>query len=183
MYGCPYRYRYLLFLTGKWFLAGIGWDGLGWWGRLLGGLGMTVFFQGWGANRLRNAHLVVGVLGLVIFLLTGQYMHWWHGHLLGMSDRPRLLFRSAHIYLLWSSLLNTLLGLYFRPYEVRWCRMLQGLGSLVILAGPPLLLGSFFVEPWLLELTRPFARPAIYTAFGGTLAHLVAGIGELRRDG
>jgi hypothetical protein len=30
MYGCPYRYRYLLFLTKKWFLAEIWGDGLGW---------------------------------------------------------------------------------------------------------------------------------------------------------
>jgi hypothetical protein len=129
-------------------------------------------------NTLRNAHFIVGIVSLIVFLATGQYMHWWHGHLYGMENTPRLLFRSAHIYLLWSGLLNTVLGLYFQSCEIRWCRMLQQLGSIAILLSPPLLLAAFFLEPWLSELVRPYARPAIYIAFGGTLAHLVATIGD-----
>jgi hypothetical protein len=129
-------------------------------------------------NRLRNIHFTVGAISLIVFIATGQYMHWWHSHLHGMDNAPRLLFRSAHIYLLWSGLLNTILGLYFQPCEVRWCRTLQQLGSIAILLSPPLLLSAFFIEPWLSELARPYARPAIYIAFGGTLAHLIATMGD-----
>jgi hypothetical protein len=129
-------------------------------------------------NRLRHTHFIVGTIALIMFLLTGQYMHWWHGHLQGMNDTPRLLFRSAHIYLLWAGLLNVVLGLYLQPCEVRWCRVLQQLGSVAILLSPVLLLSAFFIEPWLAQLVRPYARPAIYIAFGGTLAHIVATIGN-----
>ena len=62
---------------------------------------------------LRRIHLVVGLAGVVLFLGTGQYMDRVHDHLRGMEDVRRMLFRSAHIYLLWSSLLNLALGLYF----------------------------------------------------------------------
>jgi hypothetical protein len=129
-------------------------------------------------DRFRTLHLVVGTIALVVFLATGQYMHWWHGHLRGMENGPRLLFRSAHIYLLWSGLLNTVLGLYLQVSGVRWCRFLQRLGSVAILMGPPLLVASFLAEPWLTGLVRPYARPAIYVAFGGVLAHLAAAAGE-----
>jgi hypothetical protein len=129
-------------------------------------------------SKLRNAHFIVGTIALAIFLATGQYMYWWHGHLRGMDNTPRLLFRSAHIYLLWSALLNTILGLYIQPCEVKWCRSLQWVGSLAILIGPPLLLLAFFFESWLSGLVRPYAQPAIYVAFGGTLIHVLATIGE-----
>jgi hypothetical protein len=130
---------------------------------------------------MRQIHFLIGIISLVIFLATGQYMHWWHGHLHGMANAPRLLFRSAHIYLLWSGLLNTILGLYLQPCEVRWCRTLQQVGSVAILISPLLLTTAFFVEPWLSALTRPYARPAIYIAFGGTLAHIIASIGDNRQ--
>jgi hypothetical protein len=129
-------------------------------------------------NRLLNPHLLVGIIGVVVFLLTGQYMHWWHNHLYGMANTPRLLFRSTHIYLLWSSLLNMAIGLYIRQCTVKWCQNLQRVGSFAILLGPPLLIAAFFIEPWLLELVRPYARPAIYIAFGGTIAHAIAVIGD-----
>jgi hypothetical protein len=128
-------------------------------------------------NRLLNPHLLVGIIGVVAFLLTGQYMHWCHNHLDGMANTPRLLFRSTHIYLLWSSLLNTIVGLYIRQCAVKWCRTLQRLGSFAILLGPPLI-AAFFIEPWLSELVRPYARPAIYIAFGGKIAHGIAVIGD-----
>ena len=51
---------------------------------------------------MRRFHLGAGLLGVLAFLATGQY----HEHLRGMDDAQRLLFRSAHIYLLLASLLN-----------------------------------------------------------------------------
>ena len=128
-------------------------------------------------SLLRSLHLWVGIATLIVFLLTGQYMHWGYDHLYGMADRPRMMFRSAHIYLLWSGLLNTMLGLYFEVHARTWAKVLQFIGSLAILLGPPLLVMAFVSEPWLTDLVRPYARPAIYIAFGGTILHILAGIG------
>jgi DMSO reductase anchor subunit len=127
--------------------------------------------------KLRQVHLWMGLVALVVFLATGQYMDRWHDHLRTMEVTPRMLFRSNHIYLMWSGLLNLLLGLYFQPCRSRWMMWLQSLGSILILAGPLLLTWAFFSEAWLpVGLLRPYAKPAIYIAFGGTLVHGVAAL-------
>ena len=72
--------------------------------------------------------------------------------------------------------------LYLEVLAKTWAKILQLLGSLAILLGPPLLVMAFVSEPWLTDLVRPYARPAIYIAFGGTVLHIVAGIGKKASD-
>ncbi len=126
---------------------------------------------------MRRLHLVVGLVGVVAFLLTGQYMDRAHDHLHGMDPTPRLLFRSTHIYLLLASLINFALGLYLSPTS-GWRVWLRHAGSLLVLIAPPLLLIGFFVEPWLTELARPFSRPALYGALAGMILHAVSAGGR-----
>jgi hypothetical protein len=121
--------------------------------------------------RLRTIHLSIGALAVVAFLLTGQYMHSVHDHLQGMPDGPRLFYRSSHIYLLWSSLLNMSLGCYLIRPQQRLLRHAQSVASLAILLGPFLLCTSFFVELHNPGLLRPAGQLAIFLAFGGVLAH------------
>jgi drug/metabolite transporter (DMT)-like permease len=123
---------------------------------------------------MRKVHAVVGVAMLIAFLGTGQYMDRVHGHLAGMSDARRMLFRSDHIYLLLTAVLNLALGLYLTPREPRRARAVQLLGSIAIVIAPFLFLIAFFTEPWMTHLARPWTRPAIYAVFGGGLAHLLA---------
>ena len=123
---------------------------------------------------MKRLHLVVGAIALVAFVLTGQYMDRAHAHLRGMPDAPRLLFRSAHIYLLFAALVNLLLGTYLRPAASRYARALQLAGSAALLATPVMFGAAFFVEPWLDGLVRPWARPAIYLSLAGVLAHVLA---------
>ncbi|HKA42184.1 MAG TPA: hypothetical protein VKF40_09370 [Burkholderiales bacterium] len=124
--------------------------------------------------RLRTLHLVVGVAGLIVFAATGQYMRLVHAGLQGMPDGPRLFFRSAHIYLLWSSLLNFVLGCYFDRVRHGALRHVQSLGSLVILAGPFMLCASFFVEQYNPGLLRPIGQLAVFLSFGGALLHAIS---------
>lgn len=115
--------------------------------------------------------MLAGALGLLLFLLTGLYMHLVHGHLHGMADAPRLLYRSAHIYLLWSSLLNLLLGCYLVRTKHVHLAWLQRLGSGLIMMAPVLLCAGFFCEPAMPELARPFSRAAIYLTALGVVMH------------
>ncbi len=128
-------------------------------------------------RTVRRIHLALGLVGLVAFVATGQVMDLRHGHLRGLADGPRLLFRSAHIYLLFSALVNLLLGVYLTPAPTRARRALQAGGSLLVAVGPPLLLWAFFREPWLAGLARPFSRPAIYASLAGVLLHVVGRAG------
>jgi hypothetical protein len=128
-------------------------------------------------TALRRLHLIVGLAALIGFLLTGQYMDLRHAHLVGMADAPRMLHRSAHIYLLLAALLNLALGLYLRLESVPWRRGLQVAGSVLILATPFLFAIAFFREPWLADLVRPWARPGIYLSLAGGLMHLASRAG------
>lgn len=124
---------------------------------------------------IRNLHLALGVAGVVAFLVTGQYMDRRLDHLRGMSDGPRLLHRSAHIYLLFSALLNLVLGLYWAPSPRVLGRRLQIVGCVLIAVGPALFVLAFLREPWMASETwpiRPYARPAIYASLVGVLLQL-----------
>ena len=134
-------------------------------------------------RKLRITHAVVGVLSLAAFVLTGQYMHHLHDHLRGMPDGPRMLYRSAHIYLLLGGLLNMSLGAYTKPLQERIGRAFQVVGSLAVFAAPVLFLASFLAESESHDLHRPIARAAIYSSLGGIASHfLAASIFSGRRD-
>ena len=127
-------------------------------------------------SLLRRLHLLLGIAGIVAFLATGQYMDRWHEHLRGYDDTTRMLYRSTHIYILLAAATNAMTGLYLRPAGARWRRGLQLIGSLALLAGPPLFLAGFCTEPYLSGLARPYSRPAIYLALGGVAFHLIAAL-------
>ncbi len=115
---------------------------------------------------LRKMHLVIGIAGLMVFVLQGQYMDLVHDHLAGMADGPRMLYRSSHIYLLLVSLLNVALGVYLNQDNDVIHRWIQALVSTVVLLAPIGLLAGFFLEPRLEEFARPYTRPALYALFG-----------------
>lgn len=123
-------------------------------------------------THLGRIHLVIGLLALLAFVLTGQYMDRWHAHLDGMPDGPRLMYRSAHIYVLYGALINLALGAYMQPSMRQPARGLQWIGSLILLAVPLLLLVSFLVESANDPLRRPIAVAGIYLSLLGVALHV-----------
>ena len=123
---------------------------------------------------IRRLHWIVGAAGIVAFLLTGQYMDRWLGHLAGMADLPRMLYRSAHIYLLFAALLNLVLGLYADDHARGWRRGVTRFGSVLILIAPALILIGFEREASRTDFERPFVGFAIYGCFAGVLLHAIA---------
>jgi hypothetical protein len=132
---------------------------------------------------MKQLHLVIGVIGIVAFLGTGISMRLHQPGLEEMDGGTRMLYRSRHIYLLLSSLLNLALGIYYRASGRTWRRLLQSLGSCLIVAAPPLLLAAFVREPHGSDLSQPltFTPPAIVGVLAGTLLHAVGGAGPGRR--
>jgi hypothetical protein len=125
---------------------------------------------------MRRLHLAIGFGGVVAFLMTGQYMDRWLGHLAGMADLPRMLYRSAHIYLLFAALLNVLLGLHVEDHSHGWRRGAARLGSVLILIAPLMILIGFYREAARTDFERPFVGYAIYGCFAGVLLHAMARI-------
>jgi hypothetical protein len=111
----------------------------------------------------RYCHLFIGGLGLALFLLQGQYM----ARVLAVSDLPdaaRMMYRSAHIYLLMASVANIVAGYFMAPTAV--VRPLQRLIGIVLLLSPFLFIWSFFTEATAASLDRPVARMGLYLLFG-----------------
>ena len=76
---------------------------------------------------MKRLHLIIGITVIVIFILTGQYLEYVHNRIL--PDGTRMLYRSRHIYLLLSGLLNLILGIYFVPQPRGWRRTVQIAGT------------------------------------------------------
>ena len=127
---------------------------------------------------MKRFHVIFGVIVLVAFLLTGQYMDRYHKHLAYMADGPRLLYRTRHIFILMTGLIHLGIGAYFssRPGFVR--RALQVSGSLLITIAAVLFVVGFFREPKLEGLYAPLSKAGVIMVAVGTLLHLFSGVGK-----
>ena len=129
---------------------------------------------------MKRFHLIFGVIIVIVFLLTGQYMDRYHQHLMYMTDGPRMLYRTRHIFILMSGLLHLGIGAYFsyRSGSVR--RVLQIIGSVLITVAPVLFTIAFFYEPHLDDLNTPLSLSGTISISAGTLLHLFSGVGKRR---
>jgi hypothetical protein len=123
-------------------------------------------------SLLKPLHLAIGLIGLVAFVLTGQYMGMFLNGLSDMPDGPRLLYRTSHLYLMWSSLVNLLVGFYFVAAASKGARIAQALASTLLLLGPPLMLAGFFLESPANDLDRMFCGWGNYFALAGVILHI-----------
>ena len=101
---------------------------------------------------MKRIHFVFGLVLVLVFLLTGQYMEYVHNRTL--PDGVRVLYRSRHIYLLLNALINIALGLYVQYAPSGWRRSLEIIGSVLIIVAPAFLLAGFFMNR-LEELITP----------------------------
>ena len=126
---------------------------------------------------MKRFHLIFGLLAVFAFLLTGKYMDHYLGHLRGMPDGPRMLYRTRHIFILLAGLLNLGIGTYFRPRELQERRIMQMLGSVFIVMATVLFVVGFFYEPKFTDLETPLSHWGMYAIFAGTFLHLLSGLG------
>lgn len=128
---------------------------------------------------MKTFHLVFGLLVVITFVLSGQYMDRYLAHLEFTPDLPRMLYRSRHIYILLAGLLNLGLGAYVNLAAERWRLALQLLGSFLITIATVLFVVAFMLEPARGSLHTPYSGRAMYLILDGTLLHV---IGSLRRS-
>lgn len=125
---------------------------------------------------MKKAHLIFGLAVVIVFLLTGQYMDKHFNHLVGMADAPRLLYRTRHIFILLSGLLNLGIGAYFTYRIETWQRAIQLLGSFLIFAASVLFVIAFFYEPSRGDLRTPLSHDGMYAIAAGALLHVISGL-------
>ncbi len=118
----------------------------------------------------RNLHLLIGGVGLVLFALQGQYMARFLG-VETLPDAARMMYRSAHIYLLLACVANISAGYFMTPVATV-SRMQRFIGILLLLT-PALFIWSFFVESTIATLDRPIAKMGLYLLFGAAVLLLL----------
>lgn len=130
---------------------------------------------------MKRFHLIFGVVVVIVFLLTGQYMDKYLNHLDGMPDGPRMLYRTRHIFILLAGLVNLAIGAYFQIRSLQGRRVMQQLGSGFIVLATALFVAAFFYEPNLTSLHTPLSHWGMYCIFAGTFLHVLSGIGPRGR--
>jgi len=125
---------------------------------------------------MRRLHLAAGVLAVVAFLITGQFMRHHIPPMVTMSDSARLMYRSRHIYILAGGLVNLVLGVYWQRQAVGWRRLFQSTGSAFLVASPVLLVLAFVIEPGRgFQEEMRWSAAGLYALFAGSMVHLVCG--------
>jgi len=121
---------------------------------------------------MAKAHLIFGILVFVVFLITGRFMRADFPDKEIIAQEFRLLMRSRHIYILLSSFVHILLGLYFTISPSAWRKYLQIFGSALLTAGTLMLIWAFFYETYTLNHFSDLSRYGLYATLAGTVFHL-----------
>ena len=120
---------------------------------------------------LKKIHFYGGILLLIIFILSGQYMQHGFNRLQDMSSLERMIFRAEHIFLLFSALLHLAIGTYFTSHSAKPQKYIQAFSSLLMFGASALLLFSFFEEMPTTEIERSFSRMGLYLMLAGVSLH------------
>ena len=118
---------------------------------------------------MRRAHLVVGLGFVAVFVSTGIFMRLRFPAAYEGDATMRMLYRSAHIYILLSALMNVVAGIHMPAPSGR----LQRIGSMLLLVAPLFFLLAFAIEPAPARVYRPYAELGAISAASGTLLHLL----------
>src|SRR5712692_2113239 len=126
---------------------------------------------------MRRVHLIVGLLGVVTFLITGQLMKHHSPPGRALAPDVHMMYVSRHIYLLGAALVNLVLGLYLQVNPLGWRRVLQQIGCLLILLSAISLLLAFVAEPALGIAGRSWRSSfGLISLFAGVMTHTVTGV-------
>ena len=120
-------------------------------------------------------HLIFGLLLFWAFTVTGQYMRADYPDKGEIDQAFRILMRSRHIYILLSSLVHIVLGIYLVPRPALARRIFQFVGSALLVTSSGLLLWAFEVETYQAQHFTDISRWGLYTALAGVVAHLIGG--------
>jgi magnesium-transporting ATPase (P-type) len=126
-------------------------------------------------KSMDRLHLVFGIVLFVVFLVTGRFMRWDFPDKEIIAPEFRILMRSRHIYILLSSLIHILLGVYLQIRAPAWRRNLQIFASVLLMGGSVLLVWAFVYETYVLRQYSEVSRFALYATLAGTVFHLFGG--------
>ena len=127
-------------------------------------------------------HLIFGILLFVVFTVTGRYMRVDFPDKDAIDQFLRALMRSRHIYILYSSLLHIVLGVYMQLRPQTWRKVVQIAGSVALVAASVLLVSAWSVETYDLQQFSDLSRNGIYLSLAGVGLHLIGGVSRQKHE-
>lgn len=130
-------------------------------------------------NPLKILYLSIGILTVLIFLATGQYLKYKFPNKEGMDLAFRTMQRSRHIFILLSGLVLAGIGTYFQLAKTQLVVIIQCIAFVILLIANALFIYAFFyeVETHFIPKT-PIVHYATYLILAGVVLNFV---GTLRR--
>jgi len=123
---------------------------------------------------LRNAQMAVGAIGVVVFLYTGWYMRAHFPAAYEPREAIRYLYRANHLYVMFASTLNLVVGRALALPRAPWRRAVQVAGSVALVVSTAALIAAFFLEPPSGGAMRKATLLGCVLAFGGSLLHVLS---------
>jgi hypothetical protein len=132
--------------------------------------------------RFGKSHILIGILFLVIFLLSGVYMLINFPELYAGREEIRMMFRATHIYILLASLVNLMAGNYLlSKFECRFLQLRRLASSLIIVA-PFLFFIAFVIEPPSYLIERPISFWGVVALVAGVILHSILNLKWLHKN-
>jgi hypothetical protein len=125
---------------------------------------------------MRTWHLVIGFAGVAAFLGSGIYMRAGFPELYAADEALRYIYRANHVYVLFASLVNVVLGVYLAPPRSGWGGTVATAGSLLALAAPLVLCFAFVFEAPAASPERVLTLLGVIASAAGVAAHAVSGL-------
>lgn len=126
-------------------------------------------------------HTVVGTVVLISFLLTGVTMLIMFPELYAGRQEIRMMYRATHIYLLMSSLINLMAGIYTRSSQDTSFIRIRLFASWCLIVAPAFILVAFFTEPATYAIDRPYSFWGIVLLLAGVVLHSLVTLPWLSR--
>ena len=128
---------------------------------------------------MKRVHLIFGILLFIAFAVTGKFMRVDFPDKDLIPQDLRLLMRSRHIYILFSSLIHLMLGVYVQIDKDKVVKPFQYAGSAILFVSSAVLLWAWWVETYQLQQFSNLSRQGIYAALAGVGLHLIAGLARV----
>ena len=125
------------------------------------------------AHSMARIQVIWGFVFVVVFLITGMYMRASFPEMHQGDATMRMLFRSAHMYILFAALLNLAVGSYLKVAK-GWQAGLQLVAAVALITAPVVFTAAFFFEPAPGRLDRPISVVGAALATFGVIGHFVA---------
>ena len=117
-------------------------------------------------------HFLTGVITFLIFLLSGLYMRFTFTDILPGDDSVRFMYRANHVYILFGSLINVLIGTQLKISGKKVIRILQFSASILIIISQPVLISAFILDTYPANYGRVFTTLGVFSLFIGCCTHI-----------